>query len=87
MMKEGNVSMSRFVVEKDLYPYGFCVVDTEKGIVVEKFKRKYQANAAAFYLGQTTYKTVTNLMSGAEIAIPVGTPLCCDPSSESYWSM
>ena len=32
-------------------------------------------------------KTVKNLMSGKEIQIAVDTPLCCDPSSETYWSM
>jgi hypothetical protein len=34
-----------------------------------------------------TYKTVTNLMTGKEIRIAADTPRCCDPSSESYWSM
>lgn len=34
-------------------------------------------------------KTVTrrNLMSGKEFTQPVNTPLACDPSSETYWSM
>jgi hypothetical protein len=32
-------------------------------------------------------KKVRNLMTGKEIEIPVDTPLCCDPSSETYWSM
>lgn len=32
-------------------------------------------------------KKVTNLMSGKEVEIPSNTPLCCDPSSETYWSM
>ena len=32
-------------------------------------------------------KTVRNMMSGLELEIPVDTPLCCDPSSETYWSM
>jgi hypothetical protein len=32
-------------------------------------------------------KKVINLMSGKEIAIPSNTPNCCDPSSETYWSM
>ena len=32
-------------------------------------------------------KRVRNLMSGKEIEIDVNTPLCCDPSSETYWSM
>lgn len=32
-------------------------------------------------------KTVRNLMSGKEIQIASNTPLSCDPSSETYWSM
>jgi hypothetical protein len=32
-------------------------------------------------------RTVTNLMSGKPVEIDVNTPLCCDPSSETYWSM
>jgi len=24
---------------------------------------------------------------GPEIEIPVDTPVCCDPSTETYWSM
>lgn len=33
------------------------------------------------------YKTVKNLISGKDIQIAANTPLCCDPSSETYWSM
>jgi hypothetical protein len=34
-------------------------------------------------------KSVTkkNLMSGKDVTMRVNTPLCCDPSSETYWSM
>jgi len=28
-----------------------------------------------------------SLLSGKEFVQPVNTPLCCDPSSETYWSM
>ena len=31
-------------------------------------------------------KEVNNLMSGKSVVIDVNTPLCCDPSSETYWS-
>ena len=31
-------------------------------------------------------ETVTNLMSGKPVIQSVNTPLCCDPSSETYWS-
>jgi hypothetical protein len=33
------------------------------------------------------YEERTNLMSGFPIVVAKGTPLCCDPSSETYWSM
>ena len=32
-------------------------------------------------------KTVTNLMSGKPVEIAYNTPGCCDPSTETYWSM
>jgi len=32
-------------------------------------------------------ETVVNLMSGKKVKQAVGTPLCCDVSSETYWSM
>ena len=32
-------------------------------------------------------ETRINLMSGLPFTQPVNTPLCCDPSSETYWSM
>jgi len=34
-----------------------------------------------------TRKTVKNLMTGQDIEIDSNTPLCCDPSSERFWSM
>lgn len=41
----------------------------------------------AAYRAQVPMKTVTNLMTGLPIEIPADTPLSCDPSSETYWSM
>lgn len=35
----------------------------------------------------TEFRTVKSLMSGKEVQIAADTPLCCDPSSETYWSM
>jgi hypothetical protein len=32
-------------------------------------------------------KKVKNLMTGVEIEIPSNTPRCCDPSTETFWSM
>ena len=72
MKKEMN--MTRFAVVKTLAPYGFQVVDTKDGTVVETFKRKYQANAHAFYLGQTTMVERVNIMSGEKFMEAVDTP-------------
>ena len=35
----------------------------------------------------STQKVVTNLMNQMQIVIDKDTPLCCDPSMETYWSM
>lgn len=77
----------RFEVVKTLAPYGFQVIDTKDGTVKDTFKRKYQARAHAFYLGQNTFVERTNLMTGKTFKESVDTPYYCSPSSESYWSM
>ena len=47
------------------------------------------ALAEAEYFHQHIEKSVKkrNLMTGLEFTQPVNTPLACDPSSETYWSM
>ena len=40
-----------------------------------------------YYNNIVKTKKVKSLMSGKEVEISVNTPLCCDPSSETYWSM
>lgn len=73
-----------FTVEKMNGVY-FVMKNSVEMINAHRLRR--DALAEAFYLEQFTMKTVTSLMSGKEIEIPVGTPQCCDPSTETYWSM
>lgn len=73
-----------FTVEKMNGVY-FVMKNSVEMINAHRLRR--DALAEAFYLEQFTKKTVTSLMSGKEIQIPVNTPLACDPSSETYWSM
>ena len=40
-----------------------------------------------FYQNIEKKKTVKNLMTGKDVEIPMNTPLCCDVSSNTYWSM
>ena len=39
------------------------------------------------YVAQVPMITVTNLMTGLPVTIRADTPACCDPSTETYWSM
>jgi hypothetical protein len=36
---------------------------------------------------RTPKMTVKNLMNGAPVEIDADTPWCCNPASETYWSM
>jgi hypothetical protein len=51
-------------------------------------KSKYAiAEINDFHANIEKTETKINLMSGKEFTQSVNTPLCCDPSSETYWSM
>jgi hypothetical protein len=45
------------------------------------------AESHRFYKEIEKKEVVSNLMSGKPVTQGVNTPLCCDPSSETYWSM
>lgn len=45
------------------------------------------ADSDAFRIGIEKWETKKNLLSGKPFQQRVNTPLCCDPSSETYWSM
>ena len=42
---------------------------------------------ATFLSLERPTKIVKSLMTGADVEIAVDTPHCCDPSTETYWSM
>lgn len=42
---------------------------------------------AEYLANEKKTKIVLNLISGKLVRIPFNSPLCCDPSSETYWSM
>jgi hypothetical protein len=44
-------------------------------------------DAKTFHNHIEKWETVHSLMSGKPVKQRVNTPLCCDPSSETYWSM
>lgn len=59
---------------------------TEKEIKAELAKLKRQlARLEAAKLPKM--KKVRSFMTGQIVTIPVDTPYCCDPSTETYWTM
>ena len=53
---------------------------------VQELKHLYPEPMFKFEINPT-YKTVKSLMTGEDVQIAADTPRCCDPSSETYWSM
>ena len=52
-------------------------------------KAVYQAMEETFFLLKHPVKTmvVKSLMTGQDVVIAEDTPWCCNPASESFWSM
>jgi hypothetical protein len=77
------------------------VFHVETGRVVKEFKYqkcavKLMNNLGLDYavtndresiLAAVVMKKVRNMMTGEEIEIAADTPWCCNPASETYWSM
>jgi hypothetical protein len=78
---------------KDQYHIGTRVFKTESAAKAARTRLKLAHDvwliAEARDFAQRIEKTETkrNLMGGGKFTQSVNTPLCCDPSSETYWSM
>lgn len=64
-----------------------CESDKEVLKMKRAFAKDYPKKDGYRIEVYAAYRTARNVMSGEEIQVAVGTPLCCDPSSETYWSM
>ena len=58
----------------------------EKGLKLVNAKLHIK-KAKAQHAEETRTKIVKSLMTGKDIEILASTPLCCNPASETYWSM
>jgi hypothetical protein len=47
----------------------------------------YPAKSGWRFDVQERYMTVKSLMTGEDVQISADTPWCCNPASETYWSM
>jgi len=62
---------------------------TEEGMVREcaELANLYPAAQGYRFEYYPAMKTVKSLMSGKDVRIDTDTPWCCNPASETYWSM
>jgi hypothetical protein len=58
--------------------------EAEMKAVVEAFELMNPEVRIEYYAAMMTVK---NLMTGKDVQIPSDTPWCCNPASETYWSM
>jgi hypothetical protein len=72
--------------------FNYKVYPTERGAKIALARLENKSDFAIaeinhFYANIEKKETKRNMMSGKEFTQGVNTPLCCDPSSETYWSM
>jgi hypothetical protein len=79
----------RFKVgERFVSQYPFSGMDREavERELKELANRLYPKKDGWRFDVQPATMTVKSLMTGANVEIPVDTPWCCNPASESFWS-
>jgi hypothetical protein len=61
--------------------------EEEMQYVVAKMSELFPAAKGWRFEYHPSKVTVKNLMTGADVEIDRDTPWCCNPASETYWSM
>ena len=74
----------RFVAK---YPFSGMEHEAVERELRELTAQLYPAKDGWRFDVQERYMTVTNLMTGKPVQIEADTPWCCNPASETYWSM
>ena len=69
------------------YEAGYLISSLEKALEMLPVGKRQKFLSDLERHVQPKTRKVRNLMSGEEVEIAYDTPLCCDPSSETYWSM
>ncbi len=74
----------RFIAK---YPFSGMTRETVERELKELSAQLYPQKDGWRFDVQERYMTVRSLMTGKEVQIEADTPWCCNPASESYWSM
>jgi hypothetical protein len=74
----------RFIAK---YPFSGMDRATVERELRELTAQLYPAKDGWRFDVQERYMTVKSLMTGKDVQIEADTPWCCNPASESYWTM
>ena len=69
------------------YPFNGMDRDTVERELRELTAQLYPAKDGWRFDVQERYMTVKSLMTGKDVQIESDTPWCCNPASETFWSM
>ena len=78
------------VIQKEAKFLGLSVMETMEFIAKNPLAQPMKTMEAFRTLSPNSpalKKTVKNLMTGKNVEIDADTPWCCNPASETYWSM
>jgi chemotaxis protein histidine kinase CheA len=88
----GEVAVGRARIENDLLNLKAALKELSENVLRmrrEVRELQYQLYPTSQFRIEfhATMKTVKNLMTGKDVQIDRDTPWCCNPASETYWSM
>lgn len=81
--------VSMQVAQGNEYAYitGFLEVTLERALEMLPIGKRQEFLADLEKAVKPKKRKVVNLMTGTEVEIDYDTPMSCDPSTETYWSM
>lgn len=81
--KPTATALANYLDKHKIKPRGKAV----SGLVMEAFGEEYKLELNEDGVPCTRGTMPGNYHPNKTILVPLGTPLCCDPTSETYWSM
>ena len=73
--------------ENYAYEAGYLISALERALEMLPVGKRQEFLSDLERYNQPKTRKVVSLMSGEEVEIASDTPMCCDPSTETYWSM
>ena len=73
--------------ENYAYEAGYLISALERALEMLPVGKRQEFLSDLERYNQPKTRKVKSLMTGAELEIAYDTPMCCDPSTETYWSL